>query len=369
MNSTCTAVPKLPEPYASTQNFGTVGGLNSASMSEKNSCNLQMKLNTSGNEQFLDNSFDQLKRRLELDIDSLQKENCPYIITGIAEQERQHLSEKRYSKGSIFINKNKMLATNSKESEEILKNKMSAFEEMRKRLEEQHAQQLSLLIAEQEREQERLQKEIEEQEKILEDIIPRYGIPKVLGSDNGPAFVAQVSQGMAKILGYKWKLPCAYRPQSSGQVERMNRTLKEVLTKLSVETGITDWTVLLPYALFQTKSPRNNTERNLEPIAGSNTWDIPELSIEQALARASGPPARIQHGLPGSMDNPQPLNGLAGDPINSSVHNGAVKPPVTPIGIPPHDSWITAPPARGLGYVFRNAVTAETAQLPHLRVG
>lgn len=44
------------------------------------------------------------------------------------------------------------------EGEEILKSKMLAFEEMRKRLEEQHAQQLSLLIAEQEREQERLQK-------------------------------------------------------------------------------------------------------------------------------------------------------------------------------------------------------------------
>lgn len=35
---------------------------------------------------------------------------------------------------------------------------MLAFEEMRKRLEEHHAQQLSLLVAEQEREQEQLQK-------------------------------------------------------------------------------------------------------------------------------------------------------------------------------------------------------------------
>lgn len=35
---------------------------------------------------------------------------------------------------------------------------MLAFEELKKQLEEQHAQQLSLLIAEQEREQERLQK-------------------------------------------------------------------------------------------------------------------------------------------------------------------------------------------------------------------
>lgn len=44
------------------------------------------------------------------------------------------------------------------EGEETLKSKMLAFEEMRKRLEEQHAQQLSLLVAEQEREQEQLQK-------------------------------------------------------------------------------------------------------------------------------------------------------------------------------------------------------------------
>jgi transposase InsO family protein len=37
--------------------------------------------------------------------------------------------------------------------------------------------------------------------KILEEIFPRFGIPKVIRSDNGPAFVAQVSQGLAKILG------------------------------------------------------------------------------------------------------------------------------------------------------------------------
>ncbi|XP_033073757.1 centriolar coiled-coil protein of 110 kDa isoform X3 [Trachypithecus francoisi] len=201
MNSTCAVMPKLHEPYASSQciaspNFGTVSGLKPASMLEKN-CSLQTELNKSydvknpspllmqnqnmrqqmdtsmvscGNEQFLDNSFEKVKRRLDLDIDGVQKENCPYVITsGITEQERQHLPEKRYPKGSVFINKNKILGTSSKESEELLKSKMLAFEEMRKRLEEQHAQQLSLLIAEQEREQERLQKEIEEQEKMLKE--------------------------------------------------------------------------------------------------------------------------------------------------------------------------------------------------------
>ena len=74
-------------------------------------------------------------------------------------------------------------------------------------------------------------------------------MPKVIGLDNGPAFVSKVSQGLAEILGTNWKLHCVYHPQSSGQVERMNRTLKETLTKLSLETG-TDWEVPFPLAQF-----------------------------------------------------------------------------------------------------------------------
>ncbi|XP_056659777.1 uncharacterized protein LOC103105672 [Monodelphis domestica] len=86
---------------------------------------------------------------------------------------------------------------------------------------------------------------------FLEDIIPRYGLPASLGSDNGPAFVSRTIQLLAKGLGVNWKLHCEYRPQSSGQVERMNRTLKEFLTKLTWETG-RDWVTLLPLALFKT---------------------------------------------------------------------------------------------------------------------
>jgi hypothetical protein len=37
--------------------------------------------------------------------------------------------------------------------------------------------------------------------KILEEIFPRFGITKVIRSDNRPAFVAQVSQGLATQLG------------------------------------------------------------------------------------------------------------------------------------------------------------------------
>ena len=85
--------------------------------------------------------------------------------------------------------------------------------------------------------------------KLLETISPRYGFPVKTGSDNGPGFVSKVTWGVALVLGADWKLHCAHRPQSSGQVERMNRTLKETLTKLALETG-GDWVTLLPFALY-----------------------------------------------------------------------------------------------------------------------
>jgi transposase InsO family protein len=85
---------------------------------------------------------------------------------------------------------------------------------------------------------------------LLEEIIPRYGIPETLGSDNGPAFISNILQGLAQAVGTNWRLHFEYNPQSSGQVERMNLTLKETLSKLAIETG-GDWMALLPYAIFR----------------------------------------------------------------------------------------------------------------------
>ena len=80
--------------------------------------------------------------------------------------------------------------------------------------------------------------------------MPRYGLPVTMGSDNRPAFVSHIVQGLAQALETKWKLHCEYNPQSSGQVERKNQTLKETLTKLAIESG-GDWVTLLPFVLFR----------------------------------------------------------------------------------------------------------------------
>jgi transposase InsO family protein len=85
--------------------------------------------------------------------------------------------------------------------------------------------------------------------KVLEEISPRFRVSKVTGSDKGPDFVSEVSQGLEEILGNNWKLHFVYHSWRSGQVEKKNRTLKETLMKLSLETGSV-WVVILPLALF-----------------------------------------------------------------------------------------------------------------------
>ena len=95
--------------------------------------------------------------------------------------------------------------------------------------------------------------------KLLEEIVPRFGLPVTIGSDNGPAFVSQIVQGLALALGTKWKLHCEHNPQNSGQIERMNRTLKKkTLAKLAIETG-GDWVTLLPFALFRACNTLSNS--------------------------------------------------------------------------------------------------------------
>ncbi|XP_039897492.1 protein NYNRIN-like isoform X2 [Simochromis diagramma] len=87
-------------------------------------------------------------------------------------------------------------------------------------------------------------------QKLCNEIIPRFGIPHQINSDRGPSFTSEVIQKCAKTLGIDWKYHVPYHPQSSGVVERMNRTIKNRLTKAMIETGMT-WAKLLPQVLCE----------------------------------------------------------------------------------------------------------------------
>ncbi|KAB0386224.1 hypothetical protein FD755_001180, partial [Muntiacus reevesi] len=85
---------------------------------------------------------------------------------------------------------------------------------------------------------------------LLREIVPRFGFPISIGSDNGPAFISDLIQQVSKAMNIKWKLHTPYRPQSSRMVERTNQTLKETLSKWIIETDCS-WVDLLPMALLK----------------------------------------------------------------------------------------------------------------------
>uniref|UniRef100_A0A674MQR3 ribonuclease H n=1 Tax=Takifugu rubripes TaxID=31033 RepID=A0A674MQR3_TAKRU len=72
---------------------------------------------------------------------------------------------------------------------------------------------------------------------LCREIIPRFGIPKVIWSDNGSHFVNEIVKTVGVTLGIDLKNHCAYHPQSAGLVERVNGTIKNRLKKCMDETG------------------------------------------------------------------------------------------------------------------------------------
>ncbi|NXI19490.1 CP110 protein, partial [Irena cyanogastra] len=211
-SSTSMAPPKVNEPFAISQSAVTqkilsVNEVKPASVPENTKCHSPMELNksydvenpspllmqsknvrlqldntpsvSSANEQFPEN-FEKVKRRLDLDTDNCHKENSSCVLgVGMEEQEEQWLQEQKYPMGSVYITKDAVLEDMAKE--DILKTKMLAFEEMRKRLEEQHAQQLLILTAEQEREHKKFKKELQEQRQLKGKTVatPEVEISKV----------------------------------------------------------------------------------------------------------------------------------------------------------------------------------------------
>ncbi|XP_041438390.1 uncharacterized protein LOC121400039 [Xenopus laevis] len=85
---------------------------------------------------------------------------------------------------------------------------------------------------------------------LVNDIIPRFGCPQQINSDNGPAFVSKVLQLLISTLQITWKFHIPYHPQSAGVVERMNRTIKDKLTKATSATW-TNWKSFLPAVLAE----------------------------------------------------------------------------------------------------------------------
>jgi hypothetical protein len=80
-------------------------------------------------------------------------------------------------------------------------------------------------------------------------ILSLHGIPKTIVSDRGPQFVSKFWEELHKSLGTKLLHSSAYHPQTSGQTERVNQILEDMLRACVLDFS-QKWDECLPLAVF-----------------------------------------------------------------------------------------------------------------------
>ena len=87
----------------------------------------------------------------------------------------------------------------------------------------------------------------------MEQIVRLYGVPKSIVSDRGPQFVNHFWEHLHKYLGTTLIHSSAYHPQITGQTERVNQILEDML-RACVISSKGSWEDWLPLAEFSSNN-------------------------------------------------------------------------------------------------------------------
>ena len=91
---------------------------------------------------------------------------------------------------------------------------------------------------------------------LYEEIICRFGAPRILQSDRGIHFVNELIQRLTKRFKIKHSLSSPYHPQSNELIERFNKILCEGIAKLAEEVDQWDRFIQPVFFAYRTKELR-----------------------------------------------------------------------------------------------------------------
>ena len=94
----------------------------------------------------------------------------------------------------------------------------------------------------------------------VSQIVRLHGAPRTIISDRGPQFIAHFWEHLHQALGTKLIRSSAYHPQTTGQTERVNQILEDML-RACVIYSKGSWEKWLPLAEF---SYNNNYQASIK---------------------------------------------------------------------------------------------------------
>ena len=112
---------------------------------------------------------------------------------------------------------------------------------------------------------------------LTREVMPRFGIPAEISSDNGSAFIQKTVKQVIQQLHVKQRLGCVYHPQSQGMVERVNGTTKTKINKICASAKL-NWVDALPLALMSYRMQTNRmTHLTLHEMLTGRPMPAPNL--------------------------------------------------------------------------------------------
>jgi hypothetical protein len=94
---------------------------------------------------------------------------------------------------------------------------------------------------------------------FYKDVICRHGVPEILTTDQGTEFINEFLAILTRTYHIRHIKTTTYHPQGNGQVERTNKTIKDILAKCTPRNG--DWSHYVhaaAYAVRVAKSASTN---------------------------------------------------------------------------------------------------------------